>query len=244
MRAYGSIPHLPGSRTGPADRHLDAARAAWCVDPARALDDAMVTVQEKLDGSCVAVLREGDTVRALGREGRLASASPNAARRMFARWVEAHRGRFLALLGDGERAVGEWLALAHGTRYALTHEPFVVFDLMRGAERALVCDVEARAGAQGFSTPHALHRGAPLPVADALAALGERGFHGAADPAEGVVYRVERAGSVGVVAKHVRHGKADGRWLPENTGLPALWNHHDGVDDGPDLHHFERPQGR
>lgn len=81
MRAYGSIAHLPGSRTGPADRHLDAVRAAWCIDPARALDGAVVTVQEKLDGSCVAVLREGDTVRALGREGRLASAFAARARR-------------------------------------------------------------------------------------------------------------------------------------------------------------------
>jgi ATP-dependent RNA circularization protein (DNA/RNA ligase family) len=76
----------------------------------------VVVVEEKLDGSCVAAVRDGDEIVALGRQGTLAAASPNEARRLFASWVEARRARFLSALAPGERLVGEWLAMAHGTR--------------------------------------------------------------------------------------------------------------------------------
>ena len=49
---------------------------------------------------------------------------------MFAAWVEANAARFRDVLVDGERIAGEWLALAHGIRYELPHEPFVVFDVL------------------------------------------------------------------------------------------------------------------
>ena len=35
------------------------------------------------------------------------------------------------------RTYPEWLALAHGTRYELKHEPFVAFDLIIGVERTI-----------------------------------------------------------------------------------------------------------
>jgi hypothetical protein len=229
-RAYGSIPHLPGSRTGPADKHAGAALLRRCTVDA---NGALGTVQEKLDGSCVAVVRDADGVRAVGREGRLASASRNPGRRMFARWVAAHEARFEALLAVGERAVGEWLALVHSTPYDLRHEPFVLFDLMRHDRRARAAEVEARGAAHGFVTPHTIHRGGALAIDVALARLG-MGGHGARVPPEGVVYRVE--GGTIQVAKLVRAGKVDGRLLPENTGEPAQWNYTDGAGD---LHHVE-----
>lgn len=226
-KAYGSIPHLPGSRTGPADRHLSPVHARICTERARDAKDHVV-VLEKLDGSCVAAARLGDAVVALGREGRLAASSPNDARRLWAAWVAANAERFLAVLQPGERLVGEWLALAHGTRYALRHEPFVCFDLMRGGERLVWRDLTVRVRAGGFVTPGLVHEGGPLGIEAAMARLGEGGFHGAVDPVEGAVWRVERregdSARVDFLAKYVRADKVDGGLLPEQTGLPAVWN--------------------
>ena len=52
--AYGSIPHLPGSRTGPSDRTIELGQARICLERTRDRHD-LVIVLEKLDGSCVAV---------------------------------------------------------------------------------------------------------------------------------------------------------------------------------------------
>lgn len=228
-KAYGSIPHLPGSRTGPTDRHLPENLARRLVEEAPAGYE--VLVQEKLDGSCVAVARLDDVIFALGRGGDLAERSRNEGRRMFAAWVAREESRWLALLAPGERLVGEWLALAHSTRYELCGEPFVAFDLMVGEERAGIDELTARVRSAGLVPPHLVHRGPALSVVDALERLGSGG-HGALDAVEGLVYRLERAGEVALIAKHVRHEKSDGSLLPENTGQPALWNWRPDGDDG------------
>jgi len=224
--AYGRIAHLPGSRVGAGDRTVDAAHAARCF-VGRAGE--VVLVEEKLDGSCVAIARLGDDVVALGREGARAAESPNQARQLFAAWLAPapQRARFAAVLQPGEWLVGEWLALVHGTRYALAHEPLVVFDLMRrGAgrepERAPRRVLAERAARAGLTLPARLHDGA-LPAEAALARLAAGGGHGA-DRAEGVIYRVEAGERVALVAKLVRADKRDGALLPENSGAPALWN--------------------
>jgi hypothetical protein len=222
VRIYPSIPHLPGSRCA-SDRTVPVAIARRCIDPAWAWDGAEVIVQEKLDGSCVAVARRGGELVALGREGRPCAESGNEARRWFAAWVAEQRARF-DLVAEGEILAGEWLALVHGTRYRLAHEPFVPFDLLKDGARAPVDGLAARLAGSGLSPPRVVHRGGPIPIAAARARLGERGLHGAIDPPEGLVYRVERGGRVVVVAKWVRPTKVDGALLPENSGAPAL--HH------------------
>jgi len=225
-RAYPSIPHLPGSRTGLADRHVSAGQARLCTTASPTRSDEVI-VQEKLDGSCVVAVRIGDEILALGREGRPAADSPNPARRRWAAWVATQRARFLAVLEPGERLVGEWLVLAHATRYALPHEPFVAFDLMRGPERLTHDALDQRLAPGEFVRPGVVHRGRPIAVDQVMARLGA-GSHGALDPVEGAVWRVERtqAGTrrVILVAKFVRHDKLDGALLPENTGQPAIWN--------------------
>ena len=225
-KAYGSIGHLPGSRTGPADRHVPPGHARICTEKARDRRDTII-VQEKLDGSCVAAARIGDDIVALGREGKLAAASPNRARQLWARFVAEQEARFAAVLAPGERLVGEWLALAHGTRYQLAHEPFVCFDLMRGATRAALAELQSRVESAGFVLPGLVHRGGPMAVTAALDALGA-GFHGALDPVEGAIWRVEREINgttvVDIMAKFVRADKRDGCLLPENTGDEAIWN--------------------
>lgn len=219
-RLYPSIPHLPGSRCAD-DRTVSTAQARRCTDPAAA--SGVVIVQEKLDGSCVAVVREERGVVARGREGRLAAESGNEARRWFAAWVAERAALFEAVLAPGEILAGEWLALVHGTRYALPHGPFVPFDVFCNEKRLGVDALAARLAGTGLPLPHEVHRGAPIAVADAARALGQGG-HGAIDLPEGLVYRVERGGEVVLVAKWVRPGKVDGCYLPENSGAPAL--HH------------------
>lgn len=147
----------------------------------------------------------------------------NEARRWFAAWVAEHRTRF-GFVGEGEVLAGEWLALVHGTRYRLSHEPFVPFDLIQDGRRALVDTLAERLAGSGLSSPRLVHRGGPLSIDDALGKLGERGLHGAIDPPEGLVYRVERGGEVLHVAKWVRPSKVDGSLLPENSGAPALYH--------------------
>lgn len=217
---YPSIAHLPGSRTA-GDHTISPAEAARCTVTAKPGD--VVIVEEKLDGSCVAVRREGDAIVAYGREGKRAADSPNVARQMFARWAEANADRFLEALEDGDVLAGEWLALVHGIRYALPHEPFVVLDLFIAKTRAPRSITRERAKKGGFTMPGLVHEGGPIKPEVAMKKLG-KGFSGAIDPPEGVVYRVERAGICAFVTKWVRHDKVDGSLLPENTGKGALWN--------------------
>lgn len=220
---YPKIPHLPGSRTGPSDRHVGPERTRALTERAR--DGAHIVVEEKLDGTCVVVTRTGDDVIAFGRDGRRACESRNLGRRLFAWWVTEHRERFLSLLHDGEQACGEWLALTHGTIYELPHEPFVLFDLVRAGVSLSREELRKPGLDAGFTLPCTLHEGAALPTSEALSLLGPRGHHGA-DMAEGVVYREEhsRDGVCRFVAKLVRQEKVDGAHLADHTGRPHVFN--------------------
>lgn len=220
-KAYFKIPHLPGSRTGPSDRVAPPELVRRCTVEARAGEE--VLVQEKLDGSCVAIAKVKGEVIALGREGWRASQSQNPGRQKFAAWVAATPA-LAGLLNEGEWIAGEWLALAHSTRYALAHAPFVAFDLFAADGTQLSFDALARRGSGTLALPHLIHRGGPLSVDEALKRLGTHGHHGAIDPVEGCVWRIERGGAVKSMAKVVRPEKVDGALLPENSGKPAVWN--------------------
>lgn len=221
QRAYGSIPHLPGSRRGPADKGLSEQQARILTEKARDKHD-VITVQEKLDGSNVAVAKLGGVIVALIRAGYRADGSNYSQHHHFARWVEKERSRFDELLAEGERCAGEWLMEAHGTRYKLPHEPFVVFDIMRGNERTLAADVVLRCANQGIVTPRTLHIGGPVSIECVLEELEPSG-HGAIDAVEGAVWRVERKGVVDFLGKYVRPDKVEGKsggapifnWRPE-----------------------------
>lgn len=228
-KAYGSIPHLPGSRKGPGDHDIGEGPARICTEKARDKWD-LIVIQEKLDGSSCAAVKLNGHILALTRAGYLAETSPYEQHHLFAEWVGENAYRFDRLLSDGERAVGEWLAQAHGTRYELSTEPFVLFDIMFGDDRACYHELLARASEYGFVTPNTVHIGSPLSVKNAMELVGEFGAHGAQDPVEGVVYRVEyRRGikhprEVNFLAKWVRPDKIDGLYLPEfrdEEHLPA-----------------------
>jgi hypothetical protein len=74
-----------------------------------------------------------------------------------------------------------------------------------------------------FTMPALLSIG-PTSIEKAMGILAGDGFHGALDPVEGAVWRVERQGKVDFLAKYVRHDKADGAYLPDVSGQPAVWN--------------------
>ncbi|WP_202614648.1 RNA ligase family protein, partial [Escherichia coli] len=71
-KAYGSIPHLPGSRLGPADHHCHEGQARICCEKPRDRHDRII-VTEKLDGGNVAIAKVNGAIFALGRAGYLAS---------------------------------------------------------------------------------------------------------------------------------------------------------------------------
>ncbi|MBM3144610.1 MAG: hypothetical protein FJ010_06495 [Chloroflexi bacterium] len=234
IKSYGSIAHLPGSRVGPGDHKCHDGQRRIATEKARDKHDTII-VQEKLDGSNVGVARIGDDIFALMRAGYIASTSPYEQHHHYERWVMQNKSRFLAVLRDGERVCAEWLMQAHGTRYELRHEPLVVFDLMTGHARMTYDEFVSRVAAGDFVTPHLLHRGAPLGIEDAMRLLNVYGFHGAIDPVEGAVWRVERneqirpnSGErrlvVDFLVKYVRPDKVDGCYLPETSGNPAIYN--------------------
>jgi hypothetical protein len=130
-KSYGHIAHLPGSRMGPGDHKCHEGQKHIATEKPRDRHD-LVIVQEKLDGSNVAVARLDGMLFPLSRAGYLAGSSPYEQHWRFAEWVYANQDRFMLVLQNGERLCGEWLMQAHGTRYSLKHEPFVAFDLMTG----------------------------------------------------------------------------------------------------------------
>lgn len=219
-KAYGSIPHLPGSRLGRGDHHCEEGQARIATLQTRDKHDTVI-VQEKLDGSNVCVARVGGGIQVLTRAGYHAIDSPYEQHHKFAYWVYDNIDRFEKLLKDGQRICGEWLLQAHGTLYQLRHEPFVAFDLFDGKERVTYHDFLPRIESCGFVAAHLLSYGPAYSIEDACKAI-EVSHHGAIDPVEGAVWRVERKGKVDFMTKYVRHEKQDGKYLPENnpTGKP------------------------
>jgi hypothetical protein len=222
QKAYGSIPHLPGSRLGIGDHHVSEGQAKIATEKPRDKHDVII-VQEKLDGSNCCVAKVNDKILALGRAGYLAETSGYPIHQVFAAWVKENEERFFALLTEGERVCGEFLAQAVGTKYCLPHEPFVAFDILKKTERLPYNIFEQRIKEADFVIPNLLHIGSSFPVADAIKAIQKSG-HGAIDEVEGAVWRVERKGKIDFLAKFVHHHKQDGKYFPETTGLETVWN--------------------
>ncbi|HLG14191.1 MAG TPA: hypothetical protein VJH03_06735 [Blastocatellia bacterium] len=124
----------------------------------------------------------------------------------------------------------------HACHEGQKHEPLVVFDLMVGTRRVTCYEMVERVRVGSFVTPKVIHRGPPLSIEDAMRLLNIGGFHGARDPVEGAVWRVERnelvdpgrgrvrRRVVDFLAKFVRPDKVDGFYLPEISGGDPVWN--------------------
>lgn len=218
-KSYGSIPHLIGSRMGPADHHASVGQVRICTEKARDRHD-LIIVQEKLDGGNVGIVKLNNEILAITRAGYLATTSNYKTHHVFDRWVKRNVGRFNCLLHEGERVCGEWLLTATGTKYDLPHEPFVAFDLMTGTERICFNEFSARALNFDFTIPTVLNIGGPFSIEDAISKIEISG-HGAIEEVEGAIWRVERNGKVDFLAKYVRSSKVDGKYLDKDI-LNAL----------------------
>lgn len=233
---YGSIGHLPNSRMGSGDHHLEENQARIATENANNKDGKIreVFVQEKLDGSNVGIYRKDNRIFALSRSGYQCNTSPYEQHRAFERWVMQQQERWLEILADDERLVGEWLMQAHSTRYNITNEPFVAFDILKEDKRMIYDDFVVRINDK-VQIPYLVHRGDAFPVSKAMELLGKYGKHGATDEIEGAIWRVEmiqdknnkkRPRQMEFLAKYVRPEKKDGIFLKDESGneLPPIYN--------------------
>ncbi len=171
-------------------------------------------VQEKLDGSNVGVCKVGGRVIAINRSGWTCADSPHEQHRMFDRWVQQRAERFDTVLEEGWRVCGEWLALAHGIKYKLPHEPFVAFDLFDENDKRFIYDDFWRLAGASFTSPRVMHYAeSAYPIERART---QPSAHGAIEDKEGAVYRWERGDRVLMLAKWARPDMEPGKYL---TGL-------------------------
>lgn len=223
-KAYGSIGHLPQSRLGPGDWSVHEGQARICCEKPRKGD--RITVTEKLDGACMSVANIDGEIVALSRAGYRASDALYPHLAAFGPYVEKRKAKFAALLVPGERICGEWLAMAHGTIYDAAHPafaPFTAFDIIRDGKRILRDEFVERATRAEIAITRCVHDGStPMSIDAALAALGPFGHHGATEPAEGAVWRVEREGRVDFMAKYVRPDKIDGKYLVNTSAATVI----------------------
>jgi hypothetical protein len=221
MKSYGSIGHLPNSRLGSGDHCVPDGMADIIFKKTRDHNDNVI-ITEKLDGSNMSVAKVNGEILALGRAGYLANTSPFEQHLMFDRWVNSNKTRFDALLSDGERCNGEWLAMAHGTRYNIKTDPFIIFDMMVGKDRLSWDEIKTRSS-NLFTHVHEIHNGGSISFDKCLSSINNSN-HGAIDAVEGFVARVERNGEFDFMAKWVRKDKVDGKYFTEFTGQPEVWN--------------------
>lgn len=210
-KAYGHIAHMSGSRMGPADKKCHKGQEKIGTEQARDYKD-LIIVQEKLDGSNCSIAKINGKLFSLTRSGYEAKTSPFKQHHIFDKWVNKHYSRFDGILDDNERISGEWLLEAHGTRYDLQHEPFVVFDMFRNNERITYLELMNISFYGDLILPNLLHIGQPIKLKHVLKKI-EKSGHGAIDPVEGAVWRIEREGKVDFLFKYVRPEKEDGIYM-------------------------------
>lgn len=222
-KAYGSIPHLPGSKRGPGDHGLSESQAAILTTKSR--PDDLVVVREKIDGSNVAIAKINGAIIPLVRSGYRAESSPYQQHHEFAAWVAKDYLRWYEMLADGERLCGEWIAMSHGTRYDLSDgdEPFYGFDIFRENARILDSELSGRLALYLVNEPPLIHKGDSISVESALNLLGDYGKTGIAlDRVEGMVWRTERKGKVEFLGKYVNPDFVPGKYFHEDDS--PEWN--------------------
>lgn len=208
-RSYGSIPHLFYSCAN-GDKFVGTGQHRIATEKCRDSHD-LVIVQEKVDGANVSVLKKDGVLIPLSRNGHTCQEATYPQLKLFHQWVMQHYEKF-DWLQEGERLCGEWMILAHGTKYDIK-TPFIAFDLMGEYGRLTYADFMRRLPGQ-FDVPHLLHIGGPFSVEKAMQALGTYGHHGALEETEGAVWRIERNGKIDFLAKYLRRSPDTiGRYL-------------------------------
>lgn len=230
-KGYGSIPHLLGSKLGPGDHHIHEGQHRIATEKVRDKHDEVI-VQIKYDGSNVCVANIQGQIVALTRSGYTAESSPWLQHKLFAKWVEENKKRFLSMLEPGERVCGEWMLQAHGIKYKVYPQPFVAFDVFCGEERLNYGDFCQKLE-YDISIPIWLNLDKkPLSLQEAIEKMNIHGQSVISTPCaivdgqqhEGLIYRVERKGKLDFIAKWVRPDFQAGKYLPEKSGSHPVYN--------------------
>lgn len=231
FKAYGSTPHLIGSRLGPGDYSLKREQSELFTGSRKRLGGRpkkdRIIVTEKVDGSCVSVAKASGDILALQRAGYLAATSPYALHHAFDRWVSARSTLFREMLSDGERIVGEWMHTAMGTRYEIEdpEKLLIGFALFDGTRRLPYDAFVERCEKHGIQMAHLIADGAGISAEEAMSLLGPHGFHGALDGVEGAVWVMETNGEFNAIAKFVKSDKIDGKYMSGITEEPDVINY-------------------
>lgn len=223
---YGSIGHLPNSRLGPGDHSLSESQASILTEKPRDFKD-LIIVQEKLDGANVGVLKHEGYLIGLTRKGHRCIDSPMEQFQLFQEFIDKHKDKF-HFLREGERVVGEWIAMAHGTRYLIENDfPFIAFDIIKDDIRETYLNFRLRIGTS-LPVAHLLHIGHPISIKQIVKMISVKngdtyGYHGSLEPVEGAVWRCEREGRVDFLGKYVQSFKEDGKYFNEDYSK-LIWN--------------------
>ncbi len=223
---YGSIPHLSNSRLGKGEHHIPEGQQKIATLEVRDNKD-LIIVQEKLDGANVGVAKINNELRMLSRSGHDCTTSIHPTHQYFVKFVRHNHSRFFEMLQEGERIVGEWLLVVHGTKYNIAHEPFVIFDFFTPQnERLTYHNFLLRVLPFGFVVPRIIRLGNPISVRKAIEILDkDKSYHGVLEneKIEGLIYRIERNNKVDYLCKYVRPDKIDGLHLDnENVVLNGI----------------------
>jgi ATP-dependent RNA circularization protein (DNA/RNA ligase family) len=217
-KTYNSIPHISSSRLGEGDHYIDEKHEKSLVDTLPN-QQSLVIVQEKFDGSNVSIVRYQGELRVLSRNGYDCKNSNQLQHRMAYDYVQKYRTIFENICSQQEdRLVGEWLALAHGTRYENLDDSSVFrpFDFYREGKELPFYQFIAIVSKMGLlHYPTVLHIGGSCSARRALKLLDEKG---SSSDAEGVIYRLEEGGKPKFKAKYIKHDKVDGKYLKNEDG--------------------------
>jgi len=216
-RNFGNIKHLTGSRLKDSgDSLMEKNLQPFFTEAIQFPKRDKLYVTEKVDGANVGVYKKDGVLYPVMRKGYDVRTSEWMFMRRFADFVAGNIARFDALLADGERVCGEWMIKTHSLFYKMPHEPFVVFDIIQGAEDKPVklgfADIMAACKRHGFTHAGLVWEKGAISVIDALRLLGW-GFHGCQTVPEGIVYRYERDGTFLMSAKFVSNLNVGGDYM-------------------------------
>jgi len=219
---YGSIPHLSNSKLGEKDYYIgEGQERILTIQPRDKYDTIIVT--EKYDGSNVGVCKVDGNVYALTRSGYEARTSPYKQHHLFADWVNNNLVGMSLLLKDGERICGEWMAQAHGLRYEINQEHPIVFFDWYGSDnkRKPFSELEKTR----LPLVRKLHEGSSVTTDSLIHQLNAKtDTVKAIGKPEGMVYRIERNGTVDFLAKWVRSDFPTGKYIIEVEEDDLTWN--------------------
>jgi hypothetical protein len=224
-KAYGSIPHLPGSKFGKDDKGCPPGEAKFFTEKMRNKEDNIV-VTEKLDGTSCGVLKLNDEIIPLNRAGYPCISAKWEQHKMFHHWAMQRETTFQTALKNGQWLMGEWLAQAHGTLYNLENRsPWAVYDMFDKGKRQTYEVLIPKCYSMGLSWVPILHSSQSVcSVETAMKLLGFDGSYGAQELAEGCVWRAECSDGKIYLAKYVRPEKEVGKYLEKETGKEPIWN--------------------